>query len=352
MIEDCSPSIVRAYIKANMTNLEIGLYPAPAPGQAKFHYLLDVEHRIKVSRNLTALICDFYTTSMSLLYRFGSRRRRKEVASMYRGLFKSIQPLVFTLGHFFENYRRMILTRALKNCNSDRDFEISTGGSTLWEDQLFIMETYSPELVLDCYHVYGFLLQMLECELRPTKLQRAIRNLKGQNGEMCCTPEVEILLMLGGMEQVYRVLKGKSYGRRRDTLDSFIDGLNPTTNVNWRTQWQNLHVESGDISLDKIGNLRLRLPALHLVWVPCALKLLLCSKIINRVDFSIDSAARSPSDFIIDLLEQADRQYRGGGTLMGADDDNDNGDGDGSDRTDEEDDDDDDDDDASMNYDL
>jgi hypothetical protein len=119
---------------------------------------------------------------------------------------------------------------------------------------------------------------------------------------MCCTPEVEKLLMLGGMEQVYRVLKGRTYSRRRDALDNFINGLKPTTSMQWRSHWDKMNIASEHIQLDRIQNLRIRLPALHLVWVPSALKLLLCSKIINRVDFSNGSAARSPSDFISDLI--------------------------------------------------
>jgi hypothetical protein len=226
-------------------------------------------------------------------------------------LFRAMAPLVFTLNHFFEHYRRMILERAMKNWSPTQKFQISTGGPTLWDDQMSILDRYSPALMLDCYHVYGYLLQVLEFQLRPNKIERALRSLQGLKAEMCCTPEVEMLLMLGGMEQVYRVLKGTTYSRRRDALDNFINSLKPTTNVLWRSQWEKMNIASEHIRLDKIQNLRLRLPALHLVWVPSALKLLLCSKIINRVDFSNGSTARSPSDFISDLIGfdlQADLQ--------------------------------------------
>jgi hypothetical protein len=317
---------VRHYIKTTLSDLETGLYPAPAPGCATFRWLLDIEHRIQVSRNLTLLLCNY------LMPRWARGGERRRLERSHRMLFRAMAPLVFTLNHFFEQYRRMILERAMKNWGPGMGFQISTGGPTLWDDQVSILDMYSPALMLDCYHVYGFLLQVLEHQLRPSKIERALRTLKGLKSEMCCTPEVEILLMLGGMEQVYRVLKGKSYNRRRDALDRFISSLKPETNPQWRSKWKDMNVASHKILLDKIPNLRLRLPALHLVWVPSALKLLLCSKIINRVDFSNGSTARTPSDFINDLVGfdfQADiRSFARGAYWIGDDDDEDTDDDD------------------------
>jgi len=278
-------------------------------------YIIDNEHRLRTSFALAELISDFFCDKM-----LGVRsiRKRKNHAHTYNRIMQGLQPLFFTLGHFFENYRQIILERAMSQWRSNQSFQISTGGPTVWDDQVSILNRYSPNLMLDCYHCYGYLLQVFEHQLRPRRRERLVRSLRGRSINPAATREVEVLLMLGGMEQVSRVLRGKTYGARRDSLDSFINKLKPTTNPGWRQVWKGLGVESPKVQLDKLPSLRLRLPALHLVWVPSALKILLCNKIIDRVDFEAESV--SPMDFVYDLLAYDD-MFNDDDTANEADDD-------------------------------
>lgn len=296
MIEGCVSAVVRSYAHS-LDDLHRSLYPPPPPGMAQLSYLIDNEHRLCTSRLLASLIAAFFCDKM-----LGMKKRNKARARTYDRIYTGLLPLFFTLGHFFENYRRMILERAMKQWRAGQAFQISTGGPTLWDDQVSILDRYTPALMLDCYHAYGYLLQVFEFQLRPRSMEKLVRRVRGRNASPAATREVEVMLMLGGMEQVCQVLRGRSYSARRDCLDSFINRLKPTTNLQWKDAWKDLRVESDIIQLDRVPSLRLQLPALHLVWVPSALKLLLRDKIIDRVDFSSDSGARSPTDFVIDLL--------------------------------------------------
>ncbi|KAF2671923.1 hypothetical protein BT63DRAFT_476758 [Microthyrium microscopicum] len=299
LVDDSAPALVRHYARS-LTSLHRQLYPPPPPDGATFRYLIDNEHRLRTSRHLASVIADFFETEILGLR---SSRAKRVFRKIRVQMIESLLPLFFTLGHFFELYRCMILERAMAQWRPGQAFQIATGGPTLWDDQVSILNRYDHILMLNCYHAYGYLLQVLECQLRPGRLASMMRKVQRLNANPARTREVEVLLMLGGMEQVGHVLQGKSFGARRNALDTFIKHLKPTTNSNWRIMWQNLGVENEIIKLDKVPNLRLRLPALHLVWVPSALKLLLCNKIIDRVDFNTETAAVStPGDFVYDLL--------------------------------------------------
>lgn len=56
---------------------------------------------------------------------------------------------------------------------------------------------------------------------------------------------------------------------------------------------------------------KLAIPALHLIWVPNALNLLLAKEVIEHVDFGGDSSVRSTRDFVSDLVGWDILRYSG-----------------------------------------
>jgi hypothetical protein len=307
--DECSSAIVRDYARY-LPPLFTKLYPTPAPGEASFQWILEIQHRLNVSLHVSILVADFFWQDCLRIGPYN--RRRTKYRPIYECMVANFVPFFFTLAHFFENYRRMILERAVKHCRTGHVFAISTGGGTLWDDQISILEQYDLELMLDCYHVYGYLLHVLERQLHPPRLDKILRTLKRAKAEPASTGEIEILLMLGGMEQVRRVLSKRNWSSRRQTLDTFIHNLKPVASSDWTNTWRDLHVESDVIKLDRIHNLRLTLPALHLIWVPSVLKLLVANKSIDRIDFGQEYVhgggrhVQTPVDFICGLLKNRD----------------------------------------------
>jgi len=217
-------------------------------------------------------------------------------------MFIKLQPLIFTLNHFFESYRRSLLERCVAYSEPSQTFQICNGPA-LWDDQTQIMDTYDPMLLLDLYHCYGFLLQAFERKLRPPSYATSFeRLLRGWTAKPATTHEIEILLMLGGMDKISHILSYRTYSERRKALDSFIRGLYPSLNpLGWRQHWRQLGIDNR-IPLELIPHTQLSIPTLHVIWVPNALNLLLAKGVIEHVEFGGESSVWSLRDFVSDMV--------------------------------------------------
>ena len=240
------------------------------------------------------------------ILRCDTSNKRRAFRTTWLRMFDKLVPLLFTLGQFFESYRASTLKRALaptdQTTNSKAKFSIITG-STVWDDQARIMDQYEPLLLLECYHMYGFLLQAFERKLRPpTYASRIEKLLRGWTAKPATSHQIEILLMLGGMDAVQKVLSKRTYNERRRALDVFIRDLSPMQNVNWRTHWRQLGVERDGVDLDRVPQSRIAVPPLPIIWVPSALKLLLEKGVIDDVEFGDHSPGRSTRNFVSGLV--------------------------------------------------
>ena len=300
LVASCESALVRYYTKNVCTALETYLYPPPGPNEATIHYLLNWKHRKNTSRTLSAQLCNF--VSREILFR-NTLKKRSAFQPTWNRMFQKLCPLIFTLNHFFESYRHSLLSRCIANSKEGSTFAI-VAGPALWDDQMQIMDAYDPILLLDLYHCYGFLLQAFERKLRPPSYATGLeRLLRGWTAKPATTQEIEVLLMLGGMDMIGRVLGHGAYNERRRALDAFIRALDPAANPGgWRSVWEGLGLDPVAVPLDRIPATRLGIPALHLIWVPNALNLLLAKEVIEHVDFGGDSSVRSTRDFVSDLV--------------------------------------------------
>jgi hypothetical protein len=297
VVSSCESALVRHFTKYICTGLEIFLYPPPGPNEATLQYLLNWRHRKNTSRKLSAQLCNF--VAREILFR-NTLKKRSAFQPTWNRMFQKLCPLIFTLNHFFESYRQSLLSRCIANSKEGQTFAICAGPA-LWDDQMQIMDAYDPILLLDLYHCYGFLLQAFERKLRPPSYATSLeRLLRGWTAKPATTQEIEVLLMLGGMDMIKNVLRYNTYSERRKALDSFIRNLDPSKNPSgWKSLWSSLGVVE---HIEKIPQTRLGIPALHLIWVPNALNLLLAKEVIEHVDFGGDSSVRSTRDFVSDLV--------------------------------------------------
>ncbi|KAK3061513.1 hypothetical protein LTS18_006037, partial [Coniosporium uncinatum] len=206
-----------------------------------------------------------------------------------------------------------------------------------------LITNYDPILLLDCYYMYGFLLQAIERQLRPPRYssitsqlgqrvaqtwRRGLSRRRWQTSRYwtheqvrstaattnttttttaaaaaagsTVTQDIEALLILGGMDAVQQVLSHRSCRGRQRALRRFVASLFPQRNKHWRSAWRDLGLDgdgdgfdedghvaggSGGIDLDAISRTKVGLPALHLIWVPQALEVLLKKGVIEEVDF-------------------------------------------------------------------
>ena len=295
----CESALVRHYTKHICTGLETFLYPPPGPNEASLQYLLDWKHRRNTSQTLSGQLCNF--VAREILFR-NTVKKRRNFEPTWRRMFIKLQPLIFTLNHFFESYRRSLLERCVEYSDPSQTFQICNGPA-LWDDQMQIMETYDPILLLDLYHCYGFLLQAFERKLRPPSYATGFeRLLRGWTAKPATTHEIEILLMIGGMDKISHILSYRTYSERRKALDTFIRGLYPSLNPHgWRQHWRQLGIDKR-IPLDQIPHTQLGIPTLHVIWVPNALNLLLAKGVIEHVEFGGESSVWSLRDFVSDMV--------------------------------------------------
>ena len=248
------------------------------------------------------------------ILRHNTARKRRAFSPTWERMHARLQPLLFTLNHFFETYRRTLLERSAANRQAASGpsikptFSIQTGAAALWSDQSAIMDAYDPLLLLDLYHCYGFLLQALERRLRPPSYAGPLeRYVRGWTAAPASARAIEILLLLGGADAVASVLAHRRYADRRAALDAFIAALDPARNPDgWRRAWTDLGVCGDRFPLEDVPTTRIALPALHLVWVPSALSMLLAKDVIENVDFEGDFvgdlSARVIHDFVSEMV--------------------------------------------------
>ncbi|KKY37188.1 putative f-box domain-containing protein [Diaporthe ampelina] len=98
--------IVRHQLEHEIPAYAKRLYPVSDPSGYTLHHLCGLWHRLHVAAKLSGLMCDWCTkeiflkTTKDQIASFASQRER-----MYRRLI----PLLFTIFHFFENYRKLHL---------------------------------------------------------------------------------------------------------------------------------------------------------------------------------------------------------------------------------------------------
>ncbi|KAF1808362.1 hypothetical protein P152DRAFT_374153, partial [Eremomyces bilateralis CBS 781.70] len=235
LVKSCESPVVRHHVRNILTDLEVKLYPAPAPMEADLNYLLNLRHREIVVRKLAKQMCDF--VAIDVLKR-NNARRRKEFEPRYRHMYSKMLPLLLILGQFFESFRKSVLDRCFANSSPDKKFRL-VPGTTVWDEQLAIMDQYKKQQLLDCYHMYGFILQVFERKLRPPRFNQLLnRFLPGYNRRPASTKEIETTLILGGIDAVRQILLPRTYVERRRALSTFLGGLDPAMDHRWERNWR------------------------------------------------------------------------------------------------------------------
>jgi hypothetical protein len=287
IVNSLGPALTRNFIKRDLNRFMTKLYPPPPPDCADLSYMLEMHRRLCACSHLALVMTGVYWTEGGTFPPWIQPRDRKVHKTDMRGcggLYAVLIPLVLTLCHFFETYRKNMLDRSLRNAKPDGKFELVTGGPTVWEDQMAILETYHPSLVLDCYHVYGYLIHVIKARLVPPRGTKVARVLGSkQFSRPPSTKQLEHLYMLGGIEKLSSIIHPAKYEERRFRLDWLVKKYDPTSNPEmWWRHWGELGIPN-----NKIRTMKVRLPSFSLIFVPCALESLVRRRTLGRGDLSL-----------------------------------------------------------------
>lgn len=188
---------------------------------------------------------------------------------IWTSVYEKMIPLVFAVGHFLEEHRRVILERDLGRIRPRYHigYDIcTTPGITNEERRIF--KRLDQPLRLQYFYMYCFIVQTLTRKLRPPTYAGSLEKfVRGWTGQPACNEDIAFVLVLGGISQVAKLLACKNYSERRRLLHTFITRLSPHESVAWRSHWRDLGVNSPAL-LDDIPCASIGITQLDQIWEP------------------------------------------------------------------------------------
>ncbi|OCK90907.1 uncharacterized protein K441DRAFT_689152 [Cenococcum geophilum 1.58] len=296
LVLSCQSALVRFWVKYRLGSLHTSLYPAPPPNHANIHYLLAMRRRHIASIRLTRQLANYVLKDT---LRYTSARQRK----MWNSVYDKMIPLVFAVGYFLDEHRRVILERDLKIGKKGAGYDFQPGPAITKEEKK-IIERYDPRLRLPYFYMYSFILQVLTRKLRPPTYAGSVeRFVRGWNTAPATSDEIAFALVLGGVDQVAKLLACKKYYERRRVLDEFIKGLSPKDHVCWKENWKVLDVESPAISLDSVPWACICVTKLDLIWEPVIMELMSPrSKTYTKAEKARFTEVKASRGFVSELM--------------------------------------------------
>ena len=193
--------------------------------------------------------------------------RRRQI---WKSVYDKMLPLVFAVGYYLEEHRRILLERDLGRDQSSAhvcyDIRITPA---ITDEERAIFRRLDPPMRLQYFYMYCFIVQVLTLKLRPPQSAGTVEKfVRGWTAEPACPEDIAFALVLGGVSQVGKLLACKSYGERRKCLYSFITKLAPYETTGWKDHWENLGIECTAFSLDDIPTASIGITQLDEILVP------------------------------------------------------------------------------------
>ena len=192
------------------------LYPSPSPrSSATWDFLLQLVHRGSVVRKLAQKIVEFI---MVKIYICKTKEQMKEFA---HNLTKTLSNLLMYISHFLESYRAA-LVRA-------RDQLPDGVFPNHHRVQRQIIERYDLQNIYLAHAMFNLLAMVVYRKLRPPSYAGNLeRKLRGWSKEPATREDVVKLLVIGGLDEVKRVIEHKTYAERREALDIYLRSISKT----------------------------------------------------------------------------------------------------------------------------
>lgn len=202
-----------------MPHYALKLYPVPDASLFTLQYLCGLWHRLHVSAKLADLIAE--QTSKEWFNR-NTATEKRDFAPHMRRMRVRLQPLLFTMFHFFEKYRELHL------------LHLQRGGTPLRQQhdippnpiEKEIMYLYDAQTLLHLHEIMPLVLSAFSRSLRPPsfigKLERTIK------GYFYDKPSDEVyatILLIGGLRQVGRFWGIEGYNSRRAEVDRWYSSV-------------------------------------------------------------------------------------------------------------------------------
>ncbi|KAF9869427.1 F-box domain-containing protein [Colletotrichum karsti] len=209
--------IVRYHLDHHIPVYALRLYPSRDPTTANFHHLCGLWHRLHVAAKLSFLMCEWITKEIFLRT---TEAQRQEFAPQRERMRRRLIPLLFTVFHFFETYRKLHLQHILDNNGHGLLHE----PYTLNPIEVEIMNMYDDQTLLRVHQVFPLIISSFCRRLRPPSYAgRVERSLRGYLKEKPPDEVHVAILCVGGLRQVERLWEIKGYSSRRGAVDDWYN---------------------------------------------------------------------------------------------------------------------------------
>lgn len=211
--------IVRHHLDHHIPSFALKLYPTPDPSKASFHHLCGLWHRLHVAAKLSYLMCEWVTKEIFLRT---TKPQRQEFAPQHERMRRRLIPLLFTIFHFFETYRKL----HLEHIHQNGGYGLHRTPYTSNPIELKIMGMYDDKTLLRVHQVFPLVISSFCRQLRPpTYVGRFERSLRGYLREKPPDEVHVAVLCLGGLRQVERLWETRGYNSRRIAVDDWYSTL-------------------------------------------------------------------------------------------------------------------------------
>jgi hypothetical protein len=211
--------LVRYHVDQHIPAYALRLYPISDPSAITFHYLCGLWHRLHVAAKLSFLMCESITKDIFLRR---TEQQRQEFAPQRERMRRRLIPLLFTVFHFFEMYRKLHLQHIIEHDGHG----LLREPYTLNPIEVQIMNMYDDQALLRVHQVFPLVISSFCRRLRPPSYAgRVERSLRGYLKEKPPDEVHVAILCIGGLRQVERFWEIKGYNGRRGAVDNWYSSL-------------------------------------------------------------------------------------------------------------------------------
>ncbi|KAK4154013.1 hypothetical protein C8A00DRAFT_43135 [Chaetomidium leptoderma] len=206
--------ITRYHLDHHVPTYAKRLYPAPEGIPLNFHYLCGIWHRLHVAAKLSYLICEWVSKEM---FCRNTEEKKREFAPQRERMRRRLIPMVFTVFHFFETYRKLHLEYI-----AEHGYGLNKTPYTINPIEAKILNMYDDRTLFQVHEIFPLVMASFGRRLRPPSyVGRVERSLRGYLREKPPEDVHVAILCLGGLREVEKIWEVKGYNARRAAVDNW-----------------------------------------------------------------------------------------------------------------------------------
>lgn len=212
--------VVRHYLNHVVPRHAVELY-RPSSANLTLSFIARLAHRYRVCDRLARLIAEHLTI---FWFRLTTHDSVKRFAKRQQTMRRRMVPPLLTLFHHFETLRALYVHRL---AGPDADPQSETVYWEQWECET--LESYDARVLLHAHMMFSVLIHSFQLHFRPPSYAgRLERSLRGWTRNKPSERDLIRVIMIGGLREVERLWRIKSYDHRVRALNEWLDGLQRT----------------------------------------------------------------------------------------------------------------------------